>query len=228
MCADEYRPPRDQSASLADSRHNRHQASDSLPSALCRWPVTSRASAQRSSVPRSLRNAPARRRSSWPWPAATPDARVASAVYRPWLIAAVSARTADVCSSKASRPPELRPQASSHGCTAAAGLAPASPPAASPAAQAAPRRGFSTADNQLARWVLGLPGLAASQQVASRRAASPAYSGSRGRISSGRRPPTRACRSWKGCDRSQLFPREQRAGTRRQGQGTKARERAAT
>jgi hypothetical protein len=84
MLADGCRPPRDQSASPAGTHRNRHQASNSLPSTRCRSPETSRASVQRSSVPRSRRSVPARLRSFWPQPVATPDARVANAVYRPW------------------------------------------------------------------------------------------------------------------------------------------------
>jgi hypothetical protein len=80
MLADGCRPPRDQSASLAGTRRNRHQANDSRPSTRCRSPGTSRVSVQRSSVPRSRHSVPARLRSSWPQLAATPSARVAIAV----------------------------------------------------------------------------------------------------------------------------------------------------
>jgi hypothetical protein len=95
--ADARRPRRDRSA---DSRRNRHQASDSLPSTRCRSPVTSYASVHRSSARRSPRNAPARQRSPRPRLAATPDARVANAVYRPFVNAS-SARWPGACSSKA-------------------------------------------------------------------------------------------------------------------------------
>jgi hypothetical protein len=57
----------------------------------CRSPVTSRASVRRSMSRQYGCNARARLRSSWPWPAATPDARVASAACRPWLIASFRA-----------------------------------------------------------------------------------------------------------------------------------------
>jgi hypothetical protein len=103
-------------ASLAGTPRNRQQASGSLPSAPCRWPVTSHALVRRSRPQQCERNAPARQRSSWPRPAATPSAHVASAAYRPFVNASCrpdARRLAACCCTTpalARRPsPALRP-----------------------------------------------------------------------------------------------------------------------